>query len=55
MNYLDRKLGLLNIFLGIAFFLSTFASITVEANLLANTQQGQIALSDLDCGKFKVL
>lgn len=43
MNYLDRKLGLLNIVLGIAFFLSTLASVTAEASVSAKTREALLA------------
>ena len=35
MRYLDRNLGLLNIVLGVAFFVSTLTSFTAEASAQA--------------------
>ncbi len=43
MSYLDRNLGLLNIVLGVAFFISTLTSFTAEASVSKKTREALLA------------
>ncbi len=43
MRYLDRNLGLLNIVLGVAFFVSTLTSFTAEASVSKKTREALLA------------
>ncbi len=54
MSYLDRNLGLLNIVLGVAFFISTLTSFTAEASILVRNQGGLMTNDYLEGGLAEV-
>ena len=58
MRYLDRNLGLLNIVLGVAFFVSTLTSFTADASVLVRAQSGLMNndyLAERQVGVFESL